>query len=189
VPTGVSLALLADAGHVLGAGGWLGGLLLLLGIGLPASLTLEEGVRGEAVTELVRSFSAVALGCAGLVVVTGGIGAWLHLGGLAALWGSGYGRALLLKLGVVGVVVATGGYNYLRVRPVAGSVAGARRLRRSSTVELAIAIVVLAVTAVLVALPTPRGESDGASVEAPRAATGEMDRAVADRLREAGGER
>lgn len=164
VPTGISLAILADAGHVLGAGGWLGSLLLMLGIGLPSALRLDEEVRGEAITELVRRFSMVALGCAGLVVVTGGIGAWLHLGGLAALLESEYGRALLLKLGVVGVVFATGAYNYRRLGPAAGSALGARRLRRTSTFELAVTIVVLAVTAFLVALPTPRGEI-GAGVE------------------------
>lgn len=157
VPSGISVALLADAGHVLGAGGWLGGLLLVLGIGLPAALRLEEGVRGEAVAALVRSFSALALSCATLVLVTGVIGAWLHLGNLAALWESGYGRALLIKLGVVALVVGAGAYNYLRVRPLAGSAGGAQRLRRTSTVELAIAAVVLVVTSILVALPTPRG--------------------------------
>jgi putative copper export protein len=41
------------------------------------------------------------------------------------------------------------------VRPSIAAEGGARRLRRSSVAELAIGVVVLAVTAVLVATPTP----------------------------------
>ncbi len=161
VPTGVSLAILADAGHVLGAGGWLGSLLVLLGIGVPAALRLDEEARGAAVAGLVHAFSPLALACAGLVVVTGGIGAWLHVGALPALWLTGYGRALLVKLAVLSLVFGAGAYNYLRVRPVVGSAGGAQRLRRSSMLELIVGVVVLVVTAVLVALPTPRLETPG----------------------------
>jgi copper transport protein len=162
VPARASLALLADAGHVLGAGGWLGTLLVLLGIGLPAALRLEEAVRGAAVAGLVHAFSALALCSASLVIVTGGIGAWLHLGALSALWQSDYGRALMVKLGVLALVFGAGAYNFLRVRPMVESAGGARRLRRTSTLELAVGAVVLVVTAVLVALPAPRLEAPSA---------------------------
>jgi copper transport protein len=161
VSPGTSLALLADAGHLLGAGGWLGSLLVLLGVGIPAALRLGGAARGRSVAALVQAFSGWALLCASLVVVTGGIGAWLHIGSLPALWQSGYGRALLVKIGVLSLVFGAGAYNYLRIRPVVGSDGGARRLRISSTVELAIGVAVLAVTAVLVALPTPRLDLTG----------------------------
>jgi copper transport protein len=171
VPRGMPMAILADAGHVLGAGGWLGGLLALLGIGVPAALRLEEEARGAAVAGLVHAFSALALSCAALVIVTGGLGAWMHLGALPALWQTGYGRALLVKFGVLSLVFGAGAYNYLRVRPVVGSSMGTRRLRRSALLELAVGVVVLIVTAVLVAMPTPRFELNGAgepaAAEAP----------------------
>jgi len=155
LPSGAVLALAADAGHILGAGGWLGGLLLLLVVGVPAARRVDERWSGAAIIELVNSFSTMALACAALVVLTGGIGALVHVGSLANLIATEYGKTLLLKLALLGVVVGAGAYNYLRVRPMVGGELGARRLRTSSTVELIGAIAVLAVTAFLVAMPTP----------------------------------
>jgi copper transport protein len=134
----------------------LGSLLVIFGIGIPAALRIDERQRGSAIVELVNSFSTTALCFAGLVVITGVAGAWIHIGSLPALWQTDYGRALLVKLAVLSLVFAAGAYNYLRVRPMLDSAAGLRRLRRSSTFELGVGALVLVVTAVLVALPTPR---------------------------------
>lgn len=158
VPRWAPAAIAADTIHVVGAGGWLGGLLMLLAAGIPAAMRLGEGERGPAVADLVNAFSPTALIFAGLAGATGLFAAWLHIGELSDLWRSNYGRILLLKLGVLSFVAGTGAYNWLRVRPALGDPEGARRIRRSSTVELAVGIVVLAVTAVLVATPTPMDE-------------------------------
>jgi copper transport protein len=158
VPGRAPLALLADAGHLLGAGGWLGSLLVVLGIGIPAALKIEERHRGPAIAEVVNTFSVTALIFAGLVVVTGVVGAWIHLGSVPALWQTDYGRVLLIKLAVLSLVLMVGSYNFLRIRPRLGDAAAVRRLRRSSTFELGVGVLVLLVTAVLVALPTPRSE-------------------------------
>ena len=72
-----------------------------------------------------------------------------------ATWESAYGRTLLLKLALLSAVFGTGAYNWLRVRPALGSEVAAGRLRRSAALELAVGVVVLAVTAVLVATATP----------------------------------
>ena len=154
-PRLTALAILADGIHVIAAGGWLGSLLMVIGVGLPAIRHAEETRRGQLVAELVNAFSPTALLFAGLLGATGVFAAWLHLGGLAPLWESSYGRTLLIKLGILSVVAATGAYNWLRVRPTLGDIEGARRIRRSSTVELAVGLVVLLVTAVLVATPPP----------------------------------
>ncbi|HSH46764.1 MAG TPA: CopD family protein, partial [Longimicrobiales bacterium] len=108
-----------------------------------------------AVAALVNAFSPIALVFAGLVVLTGALSAWLHLGTPSALWTSGYGRVLLAKLGAVGLVAAAGAYNWRRARPRLGDVPAARRLTRSATLELAIGALVLVITAVLVATPPP----------------------------------
>lgn len=151
VPGRAALAVVADGVHVLGAGGWLGGLLLVLGAGVPAALRLGAEERGRGVAALVNAFSPVALLCAGVVVSTGVLSAALHLETLSDLWGSGYGRTLLLKLALLAGVFGTGAYNWLRVRPALGSEAAAGRLRRSAALELAVGALVLAATAVLVA--------------------------------------
>lgn len=150
----MALAVLADGLHVLGAGGWLGGLLAVVIGGLPVALRQPDD-RGAAAAALIEAFSPTALFFAGLVVATGVFSAWLHVGEVTALWTTGYGRTLLVKVGVLSLVFGTGAYNWLRVKPTLGSPAAAGRLRRSATVELAIAVLVLAVTAVLVATPLP----------------------------------
>ncbi|MGZ8377293.1 MAG: copper resistance CopC/CopD family protein [Gemmatirosa sp.] len=154
VPDLAALAVAVDATHVLGAGGWLGTLLLVVLVGVPVALRQPIATRGGTAATLVRAFSPLALACAGLVAVTGGISAWLHLGGLDALWGTAYGRTLLVKLALLAPVAALGAYHWRRVRPTLGDEGGARRLRRTSTIELAIGAAVLATTAVLVATPT-----------------------------------
>jgi putative copper export protein/methionine-rich copper-binding protein CopC len=149
------IPVLADSLHVLGAGGWLGTLLVLVVAGLPAAMRQDAAERGPLVAELVNAFSPVALFFAGLVATTGVFSAWLHLGTVAELWQSAYGRTLLIKLAVLAVVAGTGFYNWRRVRPALGDEVGTRRVRRSSTVELVVAAAVILVTAVLVAMPPP----------------------------------
>lgn len=148
------LAVLADGAHIIGASGWLGSLLLVVAVGIPTSLALDESERGRAVADLVNAFSPTALVFAGLTAATGVFAAWLHLGAVPALWQTRYGQLLLLKLAILSVVAGTGAYNWLRVKPALGDERGAARMRRSASVELAVGVVVLAVTAVLVATPT-----------------------------------
>jgi putative copper export protein/methionine-rich copper-binding protein CopC len=149
------LAIVADAGHVLAAGGWIGGLLVLVAAGVPAAMRLEREERGPAVAALVNAFSPTALAFAGALTLTGLFAAWLHMGSIPALWESGYGRTLLLKLAVLSGVFATGAYNWLKVKPALGDELGAARLRRSARVEIAIGALILLVSAVLVATSPP----------------------------------
>ena len=81
----------------------------------------------------------------------------VHVGSWAAFTDTAYGRTLLVKLAMVVLLALVGAWNWRRVRPALASddpVAGAR-LRRSATLELLFTLLVLAATAVLVALPTP----------------------------------
>lgn len=144
--------------HLIGAGGWLGSLALLTVVAIPAAKSLEvaESRSVDArIAGLVRAFSPTALAFAALLATTGTVTAWRHLGGLLALWQSGYGRTLLLKLGFLSIVLAAGVYNWRRVRPALGEPHATVRLRRSSLVELTAALLVVVVTAVLVASPMP----------------------------------
>ena len=108
-----------------------------------------------------------------IVVGTGLFAAWLHLGSVPMLWQSSYGKTLLLKLAVLFILFATGAYNWLRVKPILGEELAEGRLRRSAAIELAAGAVVLAVTAALVATPTPGRSSDveGAGFEIGSAAS------------------
>lgn len=148
-------AIASDSVHIVSAAGWIGGLAALLFVGVPAAMTLAPPRRFAAVAELVNRFSPMALAFAGALTVSGAFSAWIHLRSPAALWTSEYGQTLLWKLGVLTLVVATGAYNWKRVRPVVHESAGPARLRRSAGIELAVAAVVIAITAVLVATPPP----------------------------------
>jgi methionine-rich copper-binding protein CopC len=162
------LPILTDTVHVIGAGGWLGSLLLLLVVGIPVALRLAQPDRGPAVAALVNAFSPTALFFAGTAAATGVFAAWLHLGTVPALWESTYGRTLLLKLAVLSIVFGTGAYNWLKVKPALGEEAAAGRLRKSATLELAVGVVVVLVTAVLVATSPPTDAEMTMRVDAPR---------------------
>ena len=150
-----ALAVSADALHILAAGSWLGTLLGVAVVAMPACLAQDEGTRGAAAADFVNAFSPVALTSAGVLVVTGVIAAWLHLGSWHAFVASDYGRTLLIKLALVATVVALGAINWRILRPALGTEAAARRLRRSAALELVAAAAVLAATAVLVASSPP----------------------------------
>jgi putative copper export protein/methionine-rich copper-binding protein CopC len=148
------VAILTDTVHVLGAGVWLGTLAAILAVGIPAALVSVDGA-GGAVAAMVRAFSPMALAGAAAVGVTGVVNVLFQLDTVPDLWTTGYGRALLLKVALLAGVAALGFYNWRRVLPGLGDDAGTGRLRTSARAELGLGLVVLLVTAVLVALPTP----------------------------------
>jgi copper transport protein len=155
VERGRAVALLADGLHLLGAGAWMGTLALLLGVGIPAALRAPAGGRGAGIAALVRAFSPVALAGAGTAAATGVASALFHLGAPAELWGTGYGRALLLKLALLALAGLAGFRNWRVLTPALQGDAGVRALRRTVAAEVAVGVLVVLVTAVLVALPTP----------------------------------
>ena len=174
-PRFTGLAIASDTLHVIGAAGWLGSLLLLLAVGIPVAMRRAEGQRGATVARLVNAFSPTALAFAGLAVLTGVFSSWLHIGLSSALWESDYGRTLLIKVAILSVVIGTGAYNWLKVKPALGDDLGAQRIRRSATVEVAVGILVLIVTAVLVATPPPMEQHmSGGNMSMEADSTGNM---------------
>lgn len=149
------LAILMDGLHVAAASGWVGGLFLVVAAGIPAAMAQEKDRRAPAVAALINAFSPTALGFAATLLGTGLFAAWLHLGGFAALWEAKYGNVLLIKLSALSLVTLTGAYNWLQVKPALGSLQGVERLRRSAAFELIVSLVVIVITAVLVATPPP----------------------------------
>jgi putative copper export protein len=149
-----ALAMLADGVHVLGASSWLGTLSVVLFAGLAISAAYPASVSAPFVRDLIRGFSPVALVSSGLAATTGLFAAWLHVGTIPNLWGTRYGITLLVKLTILGVVALTGFYNWRFVLPRLGTGEATVSLRRSARVEVTVALLVLLITAVLVATPT-----------------------------------
>lgn len=147
-----------NAVHVLAASTWLGTLLVLALIGIRGVIRSSSSgqQRAELVSDLVNSFSPLALTAAAIVAITGVTNAWLHLKRVSALWTTSYGIALLVKLVFVLIVVVLGAWNWRRVRPSLGAEGSEQTIRRSAAMELTFAGLVLVTTAVLVTLPSPR---------------------------------
>jgi putative copper export protein len=143
--------------HVFAASMWIGTLFVLVAAGITTALgsTMQSAERAPAVAVLVNRFSTIALWSAGVLLLTGVTTAWMHLGELSALWTSIYGKTLIVKLCLVAIVFALGAYNNQRLKPSLSTDEEGRRLARSATLEVAIAALVLIVTAVLVNLPAP----------------------------------
>jgi putative copper export protein len=155
-------AVVADTLHVIGAAGWLGSLLFVLIVGIPVAMGFGAR-RAAIVAHVVGAFSPTALGFAGLTTVTGAFAAWLHLGFSSALWTSDYGRILLIKLGILSLVLATGAYNWRRVKPALGNDVGTHRMQRTAALELGVGVLVVIITAILVATPPPMEMEGGAT--------------------------
>ncbi len=156
--------------HVAAMGVWLGGLITLLVAGLPAVRRVgarapgapsDEGAGGEggsglpALARLVNGFSRVALPAAVVLAVSGFASSGVRLGGPGALFGTEYGQVLLVKLALVGAAFLLGFYNWRKVRPGLAERPDAGALRIPAALEAAFGVVVLLLTAVLVAKPLP----------------------------------
>jgi copper transport protein len=131
--------------HLVAAGVWLGGLAALL-----------VGLRGAAAPEKTRAihrFATVAAVALGAVVVTGVWRSAIALPAWGDLFSSGYGQAILVKVGLVGVIAALALWNRRRTVPAADTTLGP--LRRVSAWELGAAAVVIGAAAVLGSISPP----------------------------------
>ena len=148
-----------DAIHVLGAGAWIGTLgVVVVTVLLPLRRETDE-TRGRLAAVFTNAFHPIALIGATLTIAAGAVLSFRYLGGsLSNLWTSSWGRTLLLKLALLTGVAAFGAWNWRVMKPTLGSADAARRLTRSALSELAIATLLLIVTAVLVATALPGEE-------------------------------
>ena len=92
--------------------------------------------------------------------ITIGLGVWMAVQYLGWRWPldlfqSSYGWTLAVKLGVLLVIACLGAYNWRVAQPALGDPAGERRFWGSALMELVFGGLLLAVTAVLIALPFP----------------------------------
>jgi copper transport protein len=147
--------MVSDTAHILAVGTWLGTLLILTLVAVPLVRRQPEGHRSDILAILLYGFSPLALIAGSIVLATGVFASTLHLNQVADLWQSSYGRLLLAKILLVSIVFTMGAYNWRRVRPRAADTRGDSRLLKSAGAELTAAVLVIGLTAVLVAVPPP----------------------------------
>ena len=146
---------LADWLHLVAACVWVGGLVTLAFLVWPVA----PAVRRQA----FLGFSRLAVVLVSVMVLAGAYLALVRLPEASDLWETGYGRLLLVKLGVASFALAWGGIHHLFVRPriVAGH---DPRVRPSLVGETALAVIVLLVAAALTnASPPPSSTEPSAA--------------------------
>lgn len=154
-PWGRMLGIGLHAVHLIGGGAWLGTLLTMTLAGFRSALGSNPGDHA-AVARMVARFSPIALFGAALAVTAGALMSWAYVGDLRSLVGTSYGRALLIKVGLLLVTMSFGAWNWRRLRLRLGTAGATRTLARSASLELVIGLLLVATTAVLVALPAPK---------------------------------
>jgi copper transport protein len=174
----VPLAIVADTAHLGGVALWLGGLVVLLAAFLPRA-------GADELRTVLPRYSQVALSAVGVIIATGVFQAWRQVGSLSALRDTDFGRLLVVKVLLVGVLVVAAAFSRevvnrtfrARTARVAVGAGGppvddgvepfvdeeplddateVRNLRRSILIEVVLAVVILSVTALLVNTPPGR---------------------------------
>ena len=139
-PNSTSLSEAADWVHLVAASVWVGGVATLALLVWPAA----PGLRRRAFV----GFSRIAVGLVAVLVLAGVYLAVVRLPEVADLWETSYGRLLLLKIAIVVLALAWGGFHHSFVRPRLE--AGEQpRVRGSLLAESGVALVVLLAAAML----------------------------------------
>jgi copper transport protein len=149
------LAMSLDAVHVLGAGGWAGGILVMSVAALPQLLRAPAAGRLDLLRSLLRAFSPLALTCAALLVATGAASAWLQLRDIGLVLGSPYGLVLFRKVIIVLMITALGAYHWRMAQPSLSSERSLGWLRTSITFDVVLVLLVLVLTAILTGTSPP----------------------------------
>jgi copper resistance protein D len=137
---------IADIAHLLAAAVWVGTLALLL-----MAITNRAVPRASLASALQR-FSLVGTVVVALLIVTGLINVWAIAGiDIANLVGTDYGRVLLVKLLLFAAMLGFAALNRWRYTPMLmqDHDAPVAPLRRSLSLELSLALAVLAAVALL----------------------------------------
>jgi uncharacterized protein (DUF305 family)/putative copper export protein len=144
---GSFLPFLADWLHVIAASLWMGGLLGFPTLLLGPLRAMESDTRAKLLVRTVRRFSKMATIAVTILLVTGIYAILLHVPSLADLIGTPYGRALIMKLGLVAFVLAMGAMNLIG--------RGQGPFGRRVGAEFLLALGVFVATGFLTSLPPP----------------------------------
>jgi copper transport protein len=141
--------------HVAAVGFWIGGLAALL-------LAIRDAPPDERAAG-ARRFSLLAGFAIAIVAVTGVLRAIAEVGTLDALLATDYGTLVVVKSGLIVALAALGATNHFWSVPAA--VRTFVRIRRVGTIELSVAMAVIALSSLLVDLAPP--VSAGATAPPP----------------------
>ena len=110
-------AVTVDYLHLLATAAWLGGLLYISVILIPAARGLPERARALALARGVPAFGALAIVSAAFLSLTGSLNATVRLTAASQLVTTIYGRILTVKIEIFLVMVAISAYHAFHLRP------------------------------------------------------------------------
>ena len=137
--------------HLLCAAFWLGGLYPLL--------YLARKNEPLQLAQLAERFGRIALVLVSLLALAGVALLTALLPSFDAIWQSSYGRLVLIKLSLVGALLAAAGFNRLHLTPrlLHGDAGAMPVLRRSIRAEMVLGACILLVTAIFTSATGPEG--------------------------------
>lgn len=140
--------------HLTAAAVWGGGVFAMTAVAWMRRRRSEPSGLGS----MVVRFSSIATASLVAVIVAGSAMAWMILDVPGDLFGTEWGRVLVAKTTVVAVAAGLGGFNHFRLRPALEHRPDdqrlAKELRVSLSVEAAVFVVIVVITAILVASAT-----------------------------------
>jgi copper transport protein len=154
----VGLMLPANVIHVLSMSAWLGGIAALVLVLRTATRRVELDERTRLLAAVVVRFSALAGFAFALLLATGVAQGIVEVNSFGALLDTAFGRAVLIKLLLFGVLVVVGWFNRARLLPALRESGDVPRragvlLRDTLRLELGLGVVVLGVTGALAGYP------------------------------------
>jgi copper transport protein len=145
--------------HVIALSVWLGGLAMLLFAVSSATRRLDGYERTRLLAGVTSRFSPIALGCVIVLLASGLVQSYVEVRHFGLLTSTPFGRAVLIKFGLLLCLIALGAINRQRTVPhlrriaqdESGGAPGAAGviLRRTLRAEVGLIVVVLGVTGAL----------------------------------------
>jgi copper transport protein len=151
------LQIVAQAAHAVAGAAWVGGLAALLVV-----LRTTPPDDRLATARRFSSWAGVALA---IVIVTGAARAFAEIGTLDALVGTDFGRVVIAKSGLLLGLATLGAFNRFFTLKSAARVA--RHFRRVGGAEVAVAIAIIGLSALLVNLSPPASAAGPTTAAAP----------------------
>lgn len=166
--TGQISAILLDFFHNTAASIWIGGLILMGFVAVPQILAMaDERSRAAAISILIPRFSTIVVTILGIAIITGPLLLFLIESDLSLTLASTYGKVLIIKLALAGVMVAMGGYSQfvIQKKAVAVMVGGSSvqsngygRFAKSLKAEAGVGIALLLMVSIMANSALPAGE-------------------------------
>jgi len=160
--TEIAPPIILDYVHNLLASIWIGGVVFLGFVILPAITKLDYDVRDKITATLIPRFSGIIIIALGILIITGPTLLWFLDSNVNSLTESTYGKLIIAKIVIASIMICFGGFYQIRLVSQAKtnlkSSGVYKKLQKPLKFEAGLGIALLAVVALLVNSSLPAGE-------------------------------